>query len=111
MHWRRTFRIPADWIDGSLSIIANRIGIVDQETGTRSPSMVWSNYTVVNSQRNIFKGIDMSGNMNNNGNAPFAYLKFYGYPNAQTVLDGGAVNEFSIHNQHAYKMGVIDERT
>ena len=111
MHWRRTFRIPADWIDGSLSIIANRIGIVDQETGTRSPSMVWSNYTVVNSQRNIFKGIDMSGNMNNNGNAPFAYLKFYGYPNAQTVYDGGAVNEFKIHQEHDFTMGITDERT
>ena len=117
VHWRRTYRIPNDWIDGALTggVKAYRVGIVDQETGTRSPSMVYANYTIANTMRNMFKGADVLGNDDfgkSRGNAPSIYWTLWGYPGDLTTYETGEDAEsFIIHPDYAYTMGIIDSRT
>ena len=109
-HWRRSYRIPNQWVDGCLSIKNYRISTVDQETGTRAPSMVFANYTIAHTMRNIFKGIDFDGGGYRGGQAPSAYWKVYGYPGAHP--DNPNPENFPVHPDHpAFTMGVIDSYT
>lgn len=45
-HWRQTFRIPAPWMARFRSIRAERVALIDQETGTRGRNSVFTDYTV-----------------------------------------------------------------
>ncbi len=115
MHWRLTYRIPNDWVDGCLNIRAYRVGIVDQETGTRSPSMVFANYTIANTMRNMFKGGDvLNGNQmkKSHGNSPSVFWTLWGYPgHLKEYKLRQEADKFFIHPDFSYEMNVIDSLT
>lgn len=46
-HFRQTYRIKREWMDGILSFRTNRISIVNVATGDRAASPAWSDYCVV----------------------------------------------------------------
>ena len=104
IHWRRTYRIPNEWVDGAYAINSYRISTVDQETGTRAPSMLYSDYCIAHTTRNIFKGIDLAGGgggANGKGHWPTAYWEIEGYPRDGT---------FVIHPDHeSHVMGIIGD--
>ena len=43
-NYRQTFRINQRWMSRILAIKAYRVGIIDQETGSRSPAVAYSNF-------------------------------------------------------------------
>lgn len=50
-HYRRTYRIPRQWMDRILSLRAHRVATVNQATGERAPATAYSDYALVGSQR------------------------------------------------------------
>lgn len=54
-HYRQTFRVSRRWIDRVRSLKAERIAIVDPETGTRAPADVFANYALIPTARRIAK--------------------------------------------------------
>ena len=102
-NWGRTYRIPNDWIDGSLSIKAYRVSTVDQETGTRAPSMVYADYTMMNTMRNFFKGHQL-------GQEDSIFWLVDGYP-GRADPQGPIVNKFLVHPDFTTEMGIIDADT
>lgn len=55
-HYRQTFRIARVWMDRILSLKAYRIAVIDQETGTRGPAVLYSNYATVPTLKHYFRG-------------------------------------------------------
>lgn len=54
-HFRRTYRIPREWMDRIYQIKAYRLSVWDDETGQRAPSPVWMDYTLkFNTMRPLF---------------------------------------------------------
>lgn len=52
-HYRQTFRISKRWLDRLRSFRANRVSIIDPETGTRAPADVYTNYTIIPTKRRL----------------------------------------------------------
>lgn len=50
-HYRRTFRLPQEWVDRALSIRAKRVATIDPVSGGRAPAPVWCPYIVIASRR------------------------------------------------------------
>jgi hypothetical protein len=50
-HYRQTYRINPDWMRHIRDLRPTRVGVLDPVTGTRSPSMAWSQYAVVPSDK------------------------------------------------------------
>lgn len=72
-NWRRTFRINRRWMDRIQKLNAYAVATLDQETGTRGPALVWSDWCALPTQRSMLADIL--------GNRDIAYaINFDGYP-------------------------------
>lgn len=58
-HYRTTFRLPRRWVDRYLSVRPVRVGTIDQASGQRAPAAVYSDYSILGSQRSLF--LDAAG--------------------------------------------------
>lgn len=54
-HYRQTFRINSRWVDRVLSIKPYRVATVDQASGQRAPAMAYSDYSLLNTRRSLYK--------------------------------------------------------
>lgn len=81
-HYRRTFQIPYQWVDNSLSIRAVRWTTIDVELGTRAPSPVWVDYSYV---RNSPALLDIGAG--DDSEITYA-VNVFGYPRTGAVLPG-----------------------
>ncbi len=45
-HFYQTYRIPRLWMDRIQSLKANRVAILDEETGTRAPAQCWQDFAL-----------------------------------------------------------------
>lgn len=53
-HYRRSYRIPREWMDRIFLLNADRLSIIDPEqqgAGGRAPAMAWSDYCILNTMR------------------------------------------------------------
>jgi len=50
-HYRQTYRIVPEWMRHIRDLKAARVGVLDPVTGTRSPSMAWSEYAIIPSDK------------------------------------------------------------
>jgi len=46
-HFRRTYRIPREWMDRIYQVKARRVAVWDEETGGMAPSPTWMDYTLI----------------------------------------------------------------
>jgi len=53
-HYRKTYRIRRGWMDRVYSLRANRLAIVDEETGTRAKSVAYMDWCVRYNAKGIF---------------------------------------------------------
>jgi len=81
-HYRRTFRIPARWMNRFLSIRAFRVATIDVATGQRAPASIWCDYCYLRSQPAIF---DRAGEANATDKKIGENVR--GYPEEGLVLD------------------------
>lgn len=63
-HYRQTYRVNPRWMDRLHSIRAQRVAIIDPETGTKAPSVAFCNYSRLPSQRRIDAGATNSYMLN-----------------------------------------------
>ena len=54
-NFRRTFKIVPAWWDRILSVKAHRVALIDAETGSLAPSLVYSDFCRMNNQRSQFR--------------------------------------------------------
>lgn len=50
-HWRQTYRVNRRWADRMLRVLPHRVATIDPTTGTRAPSLIFSNFAVMGTQR------------------------------------------------------------
>lgn len=50
-HWRQTYRVNRRWADRILRVLPHRVATIDPTTGTRAPSLIFSNFAVMGTQR------------------------------------------------------------
>lgn len=56
-NWRRTYRLSKGLVDASLSIKPYRIAVLDTVHGSRAPSMVYTDWCRIGSQKTLFRDI------------------------------------------------------
>ena len=54
-NFRRTFKIVPNWWDRILSIHNYRVSLINKETGSRAPSLVYGNFCRLNNQRSMYR--------------------------------------------------------
>lgn len=52
-HYRQTFRISPRWLSRIYSMLPYRVAIIDQETGTRSPAIAYSDFSRMGTARPV----------------------------------------------------------
>lgn len=60
-HFRRTYKIRPDFMQRLRSIRAYRVATIDRATGTRSPAVVFQNWSVVATQRSLSVAVAAGG--------------------------------------------------
>lgn len=61
-HWRRSYRITRGWVSKLRAIKAQRVALIDPETGTRGRAQVWCDYVVKPSARGLAsRGVNYQG--------------------------------------------------
>jgi hypothetical protein len=85
-HYRQTYRITPYWMTRIRSIRAERVAIIDPETGTRAPARVVANYAVMPSMRGRFFDPSLQGYILNVNNVYSDSLAAAGYAPATASI-------------------------
>ncbi|MGE0193321.1 MAG: hypothetical protein AB7T63_14910 [Planctomycetota bacterium] len=72
-HYRRTYRIPRDWMDNIREVRGYRVSILDPVTRTRGPAQAWGTYCVIPSSKYQLQTLD-------SGDEAFVAQNIDGYP-------------------------------
>lgn len=61
-HYRRTFRVNPRWTDRILSMRAYRVSTIDPQSGQRGPAPAFGDYSILYTQRSLWKNIAQGQN-------------------------------------------------
>lgn len=96
-NYRSTFRIPQRWMNNIFQIKAERVGIVDQTTGSTGPAEAYCNYAKMSTQRAFWrsKGGDRAGA----GQKGEWAVNVLGYPQGGAAGWNSQVQKFDSHTK------------
>ena len=100
-HYRQTFRLNSRWMDRFLSVRAYRLATIDPQSGQRGPSMAYGDYSLMASQRAIWR--------NHAQGHPLDYaINKSAYPtNANEYLDSTALPSPGIVSIEDHDQGIV----